>query len=218
MTRIKICGVTNWADAKFCVDAGASALGFNFYARSPRSVSPATAWDMIRRLPPFVSAVGVFVDWQPEAVSSLARALHLHGAQLHGDESADDVKTLAGQISVIKAIQVKSGFRPESLRKFSGASAILLDGFREGLHGGTGATVDWTLAARASSQAKIILAGGLTPENVANAIGIALPYAVDVASGVEAKPGKKDSQLVRAFISAVAGADDSAARANPKHR
>jgi len=207
MTRVKICGVTNWVDAKFCVDAGASALGFNFYARSPRSVSPATAWDIIRRLPPFVEAIGVFVDWQHDAVSSLARALRLHGVQLHGNESVEDVKTLAERFSVIKAVQVKETFRAESLKKFSDATAILLDGFREGLAGGTGATVDWTLAASASAHSIIILAGGLTPDNVAQAIITARPYAVDVASGVESKPGKKDPARVRSFIDAVASAD-----------
>jgi phosphoribosylanthranilate isomerase len=210
MTRVKICGVTNWADAKVCVDAGASAIGLNFYAASPRSVSPAAAWEIIRKLPPFVEAIGVFVNWAPEAVLSLARALRLHGAQLHGDETASDVETLARQMTVIKAVQVKSGFRPESLKKFSAASAILLDGFRAGLHGGTGATVDWKLAASVGRHANIILAGGLTPENVAGAISIARPYAVDVASGVESKPGKKDSRLVRAFMSAVEAADSLA--------
>jgi phosphoribosylanthranilate isomerase len=203
MTRVKICGITNWTDAKVCVDAGASAIGLNFYAESPRSVSPAAAWEIIRRLPPFVSAVGVFVNWRPEAVLSLARALHLHAVQLHGDESVDDVETLAAQISVIKAVQVKSGFRAESLKKYSAASGILLDGFRAGLRGGTGATVDWKLAASAGRHANIILAGGLNPKNVAEAISVARPYAVDVASGVESKPGKKDARLVREFMSAV---------------
>jgi phosphoribosylanthranilate isomerase len=207
MTRVKICGITNWADAKVCADAGASAIGLNFYAASPRSISPAAAWEIIRRLPPFVEAIGVFVNWQPEAVSSLARALRLHGAQLHGDESASDVEKLAQQMTVIKAVQVKSGFRPESLKKFSAASAILLDGFRAGMHGGTGATVDWKLAASAARHANIVLAGGLTPENVAEAISIARPYAVDVASSVESKPGKKDARLVRAFLSAVSATD-----------
>jgi phosphoribosylanthranilate isomerase len=207
MTRVKICGITNWADAKVCVDAGASAIGLNFYAASPRAVSPAAAWEIIRRLPPFVEAIGVFVNWQPEAVSSLARALRLCGVQLHGDESASDVETLARQMTVIKAVQVKSGFRPESLKKFSAASGILLDGFRAGLYGGTGATVDWRLAASAGHHANIILAGGLTPENVAEAISIARPYAVDVASGVESKPVKKDARLVRAFISVVNATD-----------
>lgn len=207
MTRVKICGITNWADAKLCVDAGASAMGFNFYAPSPRSISPAAAWEIIRRLPPFVAAIGVFVDWEPAAVSSLAQALRLSGVQLHGNESAADVKAIAARMSVIKAVQVKRGFRPESLKKFSTASAILLDGFRPGLHGGTGATLDWELAAHAASHARIILAGGLTPDNVAQAIAVARPYAVDVASGVESKPGKKDARRARAFMSAVLSAD-----------
>jgi phosphoribosylanthranilate isomerase len=210
MTRVKICGITNWADAKVCVDAGASAIGLNFFAASPRSVSPAAAWEIVRRLPPFVEAIGVFVNWQPEAVSSLARALRLHGAQLHGDESASDVETLAAQMTVIKAVQVKSGFRLESLKKFSAASGILLDGFRAGLRGGTGATVDWKVVAGAARHANIILAGGLTPENVAEAISIARPYAVDVASGVESRPGKKDARLVRAFMSVISAADSLA--------
>jgi phosphoribosylanthranilate isomerase len=203
MTRVKICGITNWADAKVCVDAGAAALGFNFYAKSPRAVSPAAAWDMIRRLPPFVAAVGVFVDWQPTAVSSLARALHLHAVQLHGNETADDVRKLAGNFSVIKAVRVKDDFRTDSLKKYSGAAAVLLDGFRDGLLGGTGTAVDWKVAADASTHSRIILAGGLAPENVAQAIITARPYAVDVASGVESKPGKKDSVRVRAFMDAV---------------
>ena len=112
MTRVKICGITNWADAKVCADEGVSAIGLNFYALSPRSVSPAAAWEIARRLPPFVAAIGVFVNWQPEAVLSLARALHLNAVQLHGDESVDDVETLAAQISVIKAVQVKHLKRP----------------------------------------------------------------------------------------------------------
>src|SRR5882724_8886007 len=208
MTRVKICGITNWTDAKVCVDAGASALGFNFYALSPRAVSPAAAWDIIRRLPPFIAAVGVFVDWQPAAVSSLARALHLHAVQLHGNESVEDVRKLAGSSSVIKAVQVKDGFRAESLKKYSDASAVLLDGFRDGLRGGTGATIDWIVAANASLHLRIILAGGLTPENVAEAIVTARPYAVDVASGVESKPGKKDSQRVKLFMDAVAAVSE----------
>ncbi len=209
MTRVKnLHGITNWADAKLCVDAGASAMGFNFYAPSPRSISPAAAWEIIRRLPPFVAAIGVFVDWEPAAVSSLAQALRLSGVQLHGNESAADVKAIAARsMSVIKAVRARNGFRPESLKKFSTDSAILLDGFRTGMHGGTGATLDWELAAHAASHARIILAGGLTPDNVAQAIAVARPYAVDVASGVESKPGKKDARRARAFMSAVLSAD-----------
>jgi phosphoribosylanthranilate isomerase len=203
MVRAKICGITNWADAKLSVDAGASALGFNFFAASPRSISPAVAWEIIRRLPPFVAAIGVFVNWKPEAVAALSRSLRLSGVQLHGSESPSDVAALATQRLVIKAVQMKRGFRLEALRKFRGAGAILLDGFRPGHHGGTGATVDWKIARSAGRYANIILAGGLTPDNVAEAISVARPYAVDVASGVEIKPGKKDPALVRAFLRAV---------------
>jgi phosphoribosylanthranilate isomerase len=203
MTRVKICGITNWADARLSVDAGASALGFNFFAASPRSMSPAAAWEIIRRLPPFVAAIGVFVNWKPEAVAALARALRLSGVQLHGSEPPGDVAVLATHGLVIKAVQVKRGFQPESLKRFAAANAILLDGFRPGLHGGTGATVDWKLARRAGRYANIILAGGLAPDNVADAIAAARPYAVDVASGVEATPGKKDPARVRSFMRAV---------------
>jgi phosphoribosylanthranilate isomerase len=203
MVRVKICGITNWPDARLAVDEGADALGFNFFPPSPRSVSPAAAWDIIRRLPPFVAAIGVFVDWKPAAVTSLARALHLSGVQLHGNEPAADVEAAALSAFVIKAVQVKQGLRPESLRKFRAANAVLLDGFRSGLHGGTGATADWNFARRARRYANIILAGGLTPENIAEAIAAAEPCAVDVASGVEKKPGKKDPAKLRAFLRVV---------------
>jgi phosphoribosylanthranilate isomerase len=203
MVRVKICGITNWADAKLAVDEGADALGFNFYPPSPRSVSPADAWEVVRRLPPFVASIGVFVDWKPAVVSLLARALRLSGVQLHGQEPVVDVKALADSTFVIKAIQAKPGVKPESLKKYVAANAILLDGFRAGLHGGTGQTLDWNFARRARRYANIILAGGLTPENVAKAVAVAQPYAVDVASGVEKRPGKKDPAKVRAFIQAV---------------
>jgi len=210
MVRVKICGITNWPDAKVSVDAGADALGFNFFAASPRSISPAAAWDVIRRLPPFVAAIGVFVDWQPSVVAALARALRLSGVQLHGDESPaavrEIVRELAAHGTVIKAVQMMRGFTPGSLKRFSAAGAILLDGSRAGLRGGTGATVDWDLARRCGSYANIVLAGGLAPDNVAEAISVAKPYAVDVASGVELKPGKKDPARVRAFIRAAQSA------------
>src|SRR5882762_7671051 len=137
-TRVKICGITAWDDARLSVDLGASALGFNFYPLSPRVISPADAWNIIRRLPPFVEAVGVFVNWPPLAVVALARALRLHTVQLHGAESPEEVDVLARSHRVIKAVQVKRGFRPASLSRFRRADGILLDGFTRGLHGGTG--------------------------------------------------------------------------------
>jgi phosphoribosylanthranilate isomerase len=203
MVRVKICGITSWADAKLCIDAGAHALGFNFFPPSPRCVSPAEAWDMIRRLPPYVETWGVFVDWKPSAMLALARAIHLTGVQLHGIEPATDVASLAKHVPVVKAFAVKDGFKLESLRPYRAASAILLEGFRRGFHGGAGAIMDWEVARRASSVARIVLAGGLAPENVAEAIRTAQPFAVDVATGLEVKIAKKDPARVRAFIRAV---------------
>jgi phosphoribosylanthranilate isomerase len=203
MARVKICGITSWADAKLCVDAGAHALGFNFFPPSPRCVSPAEAWDMIRRLPPYVDTWGVFVDWKPSAMLALARAIHLTGVQLHGNEPASDVAVVAKHVPVVKAFAVKDGFKPLSLRSYRAASAILLEGFRRGFHGGTGAIMDWKVARRASRVAPIVLAGGLTPDNVAEAIRAARPYAVDVATGLEVKIAKKDPGRVRAFMRAV---------------
>ena len=203
-TRVKICGITTWQDARLAVDLGASALGFNFYPPSPRSISPSGAWDIIRRLPPFVEAVGVFVDWPPLVVDALARAMWLDVVQLHGSESPSEVAELARKRRVMKAVKVKPGFRPSSLAKYRSADAVLLDGFASGLHGGTGRTVDWKLARAASRFARIVLAGGLKPENVAEAIRIARPYAVDVASGVESRPGRKDPAKLRALFAAIA--------------
>jgi phosphoribosylanthranilate isomerase len=205
-TRVKICGITTWEDARLSVDLGASALGFNFYPLSPRAISPADAWSIIRRLPPFVEAVGVFVNWPPLVVGALARSLRLGSVQLHGTESALEVSELARKHRVIKALQVKPGFRAASIARYGVADAILLDGFARGLHGGTGRTLDWKLARAASQYGRIILAGGLTPANIAESIQVAQPYAVDVASGVEVRPGRKDPAKLRALFQAIQGA------------
>src|SRR5271170_1625294 len=186
-TRVKICGITTWEDARLSIDLGASALGFNFYPPSPRAVSPAEAWSIIRRLPPFVEAVGVFVNWPPLVVDALARALRLGSVQLHGGESPEEVAELAKRHRVIKAVQVRRRFRVASLSRYRHADGLLLDGFARGLHGGTGRMLDWNLARAARRFGPIILAGGLTPENIAEAIRAAEPYAVDVASGVETR-------------------------------
>jgi phosphoribosylanthranilate isomerase len=202
-TRVKICGITTWEDARLCIDLGVSALGFNFYPPSPRAISPADAWSIIRRLPPFVEVVGVFVNWPPLVVDAMARAVRLGSVQLHGDESPAEVAELVRKRRVIKAVQVKRGFRVASLARFRAADAILLDGFARGLHGGTGNTLDWKLARAAGRFGKIILAGGLKPENIAEAIRATQPYAVDVASGVESRPGRKDPAKLRALFAVV---------------
>lgn len=218
MVRVKICGITNWPDARLACDAGADALGFNFYPPSPRSVSPAAAWAIRRRLPPFVEAVGVFVNWEPAVVASLSESLRLHAAQLHGEESPEVVAAVARRIGVIKAFRVDSNFSPARLANYRAAKAFLLDGTRTGQYGGTGRTSDWRLARRAAHSRLIILAGGLTPGNVADAIRAVRPYAVDVASGVESRPGKKDPGKLREFLRETQRASRDLTSESAEHR
>ncbi len=207
MVRVKICGITSWADARLAVDAGADALGFNFHPPSARCVTPAEAWGIIRRLPPFVEAVGVFVNWSPEAVNAMARAVGLSVMQLHGDEPPAVVAKLAGARPVVKAFRVRPGFRVALLGRYRAASAFLLDGFSKGLRGGTGKQFDWRVAREAHRYGRIVLAGGLGPENVAQAICEAEPFAIDVCSGIEAKPGKKDPARLRELMREVEAAN-----------
>ena len=201
--RVKICGITNWTDARRAAEAGADFLGFNFYRRSPRYIQPSRARGIVRRLPREIRSVGVFVNETEEKMLRIARAVGLDYLQLHGDESALAVARLSPSLPVIKAVRVPKSFRPAQLGAFRRASALLLDGFDRRSRGGTGKTFDWKVARRAAKQNRIFLAGGLTPENVAAAIRAARPYAVDVCSGVEARPGKKDDARVRALMLAV---------------
>ena len=218
MVRVKICGITSWEDAKLAVDEGAHALGFNFYPPSPRVVSPHTVWDILRRLPPYVDRIGVYVDWQPKVIAALTGALRLTGIQLHGNESPREVKELSLTAPVVKAFPVTRDFKPESLRDYPTASAILLERFDPILRGGTGQPWDWSLAHEANRYARIVLAGGLKPENVGEAIRVARPYAVDVATGVEVNLGKKDRGLVRAFMRAVDDANGELAAGTEPER
>lgn len=201
--RVKICGITNAADARAACDLGAYALGFNFYEKSPRAISPADAWKIRRSLPSSVAAVGVFVNWEPTAVIALANALQLTMVQLHGNESAADVKLCVKRTHVIKAFRVDGRFSLKKLASYRFVQAFLLDGAKTGQYGGTGKTADWSVARKAAESHRIILAGGLTPENVGEAIRAVRPYAVDVASGVESRPGKKDRGKLREFFAEV---------------
>jgi phosphoribosylanthranilate isomerase len=203
MVRVKICGITEGRDARAAVGFGAAALGFNFYEKSPRVIAPADAWKIRQTLPADMQAIGVFVDWKPAAVLALAEALGLSAVQLHGDEVPGDAAFCARRIAVIKAFRVGDGFSLAELGKFRSASWFLLDGVRVGQYGGTGYRTNWDLARKAAVKRPIILAGGLTPENVAEAILAVRPYAVDVASGVESKPGKKDHGKMREFFGEV---------------
>jgi len=207
MVRVKICGITNVEDALLACELGADAIGLNFYSKSPRCISPFTASKIIRKLPPFVSAVGVFVNWQAAAVTTLAKALGLAAAQLHGDEPPQLVTEIAKKVSVIKALHLGKGSALPPFAKYRGATSFLLDAPYSGQYGGTGHSTDWSLAHTAAKSHRILLAGGLTPENVAEAILAVRPYAVDVTSGVESKPGRKDPAKLNAFFEAVARAN-----------
>jgi phosphoribosylanthranilate isomerase len=203
MVRVKICGITNAADALAAVEAGANLLGFNFYLKSPRYISEAEAIKIRRQLPNKVEAAGIFVNAPPADVSALCKSLKLDAAQLHGDEPPEDVSEIASTIRVIKAFRVEPDFRLETLGEYPGAFAFLFDAAHTGQYGGTGHATDWDVARRAAVGHRIILAGGLRVENVAAAVRIVRPYAVDVASGVESKPGKKDHGRMREFIQEV---------------
>ncbi len=201
MVRVKICGITNLEDALLAAELGVDALGFIFYPKSPRAVSPGAAREIIRRLPPFVLTVGVFVDDEPARVEEIAAYAGLDWLQLHGAESPDYCRTVGRR--VIKGFRVKGEESLPQLAPYQGAvQAFLLDAYKPGKPGGTGETFDWELARQAKAYGPLILAGGLTPENVAGAIRVAQPAAVDVASGVEAAPGKKDPDKLKAFMEA----------------
>jgi phosphoribosylanthranilate isomerase len=199
-TRIKICGLTRLEDAQRAVDLGAAALGFNFYPPSPRYIEPEPARAIIRRLPPFVTAVGVFADETDAGhVISLARESGATAVQVHGPRFPA-LHELLSVFTLVVAVAVRE------LRKIK-PSAFLLDAFDPDRLGGTGRTFDWSVAREAKQYGPIILAGGLTPENVAQAVWEVRPFAVDVASGVESAPGIKDPAKLQAFFAAVAQAD-----------
>lgn len=203
MVRIKICGITNAADAEAAIDAGANLLGFNFYAKSPRYIKEAEAVKIRKLLPKKVEAVGIFVNAAPADVTALRESVKLDAAQLHGDETPETAAEIARLLPMIKAFRVESDFPLVMLDDYPGAFAFLFDGAHAGQYGGTGRTTDWDVARKAAMTWRIILAGGLKVENVAAAVRIVKPYGIDVASGVESKPGKKDHGRLREFIQEV---------------
>jgi phosphoribosylanthranilate isomerase len=199
-TRVKICGITNASDAMAAVDAGADALGFMFFENSKRNVSPAAAAEIIRELPPFVSKVGVFVNPTLEFVRRVIEAAHIDTLQFHGDEEPHFCAQFA--LKVIKAFRIKDAASLPACLPYRDY-AWLLDSYVDGALGGTGVAFDWNVAAEATKLSRmIILAGGLKVETVADAVRRVRPYAVDVSSGVESGPGKKDHAKMRAFIAA----------------
>lgn len=198
--RIKICGITNAADAIAAVEAGADALGFMFYERSKRYVTPDAVAEIVAELPPFVMRVGVFVDPPLEIVNQTASTCGLTALQFHGAESPEFCAQFG--LPVIKAFRVGDASSLEQLPTYQ-TSAWLLDSAVPGQLGGTGETLDWELARAAVKLGRpVILAGGLTPENVVQAVRQVRPYGVDVSSGVESAPGRKDHKLVKLFLRA----------------
>ncbi|HEX8844442.1 MAG TPA: phosphoribosylanthranilate isomerase [Pyrinomonadaceae bacterium] len=202
MVFVKICGITNLEDALAAVEAGADALGFNFYERSPRYISPVEARRIIGQLPDHVLSVGVFVNaGEPDLLARTADEVGLKALQLHGDESPQYCRALKERF-LIKALRAGAGFDPRCVLEYE-TDAILLDAFAEGARGGTGRVVDWSLARAVSELVpKLILAGGLGTENVSQAIASVNPYGVDACSSLESAPGRKDSGSVRAFLAA----------------
>ncbi|MBI1912495.1 MAG: phosphoribosylanthranilate isomerase [Deltaproteobacteria bacterium] len=200
MLKVKICGITNQLDAALAVDSGADALGFIFHEKSPRYIRPEDAALIIKGLPPFITTVGVFVNEAPVKVRTIMEAAGLGFAQLHGDETPEDCNEIGSK--VIKAFRIKQSSDIEAIKRYN-ASAYLLDTYREGIPGGTGETFNWDIAIEAKKLGRIILSGGLNPDNIAEAIKKVAPYAVDVSSGVELKPGKKDPDKIKKFMEQV---------------
>ncbi len=209
--RIKICGLTRWEDVLAVVEAGADAVGFVFVPGTPRNIETALARELVGKLPPFVSKVGLFVDADVMTVARTVAQTGLDTVQLHGDETPEFARQFRGAVKVVKAFRVRG---PETLAELAAyvgaADAFLLDAFVPGSHGGTGVSFNWDLAVKARALGMpVVLAGGLTPENVAEAVARVRPYAVDVSSGVESAPGRKDPDRIRRFIAAVAEAGQS---------
>ena len=205
MTFVKICGITNIDDALAATDAGADALGFNFYKPSPRYVTPETAQEIISQLPQNILTVGVFVNEDsPQSVKDLARRASVTAIQLHGDESPGYCRNLA-DYKIIKALAAGADFDAHVAAAFE-VEAILLDTKDPALRGGTGRVFDWSIAREVKKLApKLLLAGGLSLQNIEQALILVDPYGVDACSALEEKPGKKDHERMRRFVKAIRG-------------
>lgn len=215
--RIKVCGVTRREDARLLAEAGVDALGLNFVDGSPRRLTAEGAAAIVEGLPPFLLRIGVFADASPEFVRQVADICGLDWAQLHGRETPEQCARMP--VGWFKAHRVGKSFRPDEVLAY-GRPFFLLDGADDERLGGTGRTFDWSVATAVAQYGSVVLAGGLTPENVGEAIRVARPFAVDVSSGVESSPGVKDPARVRLFCRRVAEAgaalDDSVPNEDPE--
>ncbi|MFA5038544.1 MAG: phosphoribosylanthranilate isomerase [Candidatus Omnitrophota bacterium] len=197
-TRVKICGITNLHDARESVACGADFLGFVFFSKSPRAVSPRRAKAIIKGLPARVKKVGVFVNQDPQEVKRVARYCGLDFLQFHGDETPAYVRAFRGY-RVIKAFRIRRRVPWKQLKRYRSCS-FLFDTYRESKFGGTGETFGWKVLLPLSKKCRFFVSGGLAAENVEELIRLLKPFAVDVSSGVEKQPGKKDLTLVKRFI------------------
>ncbi|MEK7749324.1 MAG: phosphoribosylanthranilate isomerase [Bacteroidota bacterium] len=194
---VKICGVTNVEDAQFALECGADAIGLNFYERSPRFVTMERALEIVSKLPEHKSKIGVFVNASRKRILEVIKTVNLSAVQLVGQHGPDDLVNF--ESSVIKVFRVYPGFDVEVLRNYI-IDAFLLDTYQDETYGGTGKTFDWNVAIKAKEYGKVILSGGLNPENIEDAVKYVQPYGVDVSSGVELRPGRKDPKKIRDFI------------------
>ena len=198
---VKICGITRVEDAEAAIAAGADAVGFVFWPGSPRCIDPFRARAIVRVLPPLIGAVGVFVNQTPGYVSAVASVAHLTAVQLHGDETVADAEAIGRP--VIKALPLAAASDRAQLDAWPERMLIMLDVHDPVRRGGTGRTIDWTEAARVAARRRVVLAGGLTPDNVADAVARVRPFGIDVSSGVERSAGIKDPGKIQALFDAL---------------
>jgi phosphoribosylanthranilate isomerase len=198
---VKICGITSMQDAEAAVEAGAASLGFVFWPKSPRFIDPHRARAIVSNLPPFVVPVGVFVNQPAAHVRGVAALVRLGAVQLHGEEDLLYVASM--DYPVIKAVSVEDGDETDRIDIWPRRTTLLLDVHDPVTRGGTGRTIDWSAAASIAARRRTLLAGGLTPDNVAQAVARVRPYGIDVSSGVERSPGVKDHARIRALFEAL---------------
>jgi len=198
--QIKICGVTNLRDAQACAELGANMVGFNFYSNSPRYIEPTVARPIVEAMPQGIRTVGVFVDASAEEIRNIAAVARVQCLQLYGPTSPDTCSELAREFRIIRAFSIDPHFRADQISFFADCD-VLVDAHHPNLRGGTGLTCDWLAARTARSFTRfLILSGGLTEQNVGEAIATVGPHAVDICSGVESEPGVKDHLALENFV------------------
>ena len=201
MTKVKICGITNYEDVQKAAYYGAWAVGFVFHKKSPRYISPSKARKLVDSLPPFITPVGVFVDQKERAIKEICKVTHINTVQFHGNEDTIFCKRFQ-DYKIIKAFRVDVMFDPNKVNKYK-VDAYLFDAYQENVPGGTGKTFNWDLIKDQKFIRPVMLSGGLNPDNVGKAIDDVNPYALDISSGLEKSPGVKDPKLIRAFFDSI---------------